>query len=146
MLFHWCRDIFPIAICTFHAEELHSCVFLKPSWYLTDVESNSIFYIVGSSALSVSSCVHVSTSWMPLIESSWIQTLLAAQLHHATTRSIQPQPNVAVTLQMSYSSFPPRWRKTELVKKEKEKKKAHQIRDDPFKWWITSESAYSFPR
>lgn len=27
---------------------------------------------------------------------------------------------------------------------QKPKKKANQIRDDPFRWWITSESAYSF--
>lgn len=83
------------------------------------------FHIVMDAALSVASCVHVSTSWAPFIESNLIQTLPTLPVSPCYNCNRQHRPNIAVTLQMSHSSFPPCWRKTELVIK------AHQIRDDP---------------
>lgn len=68
-------------------------------------------------ALSVASCVHVSTSWAPFIESDLIQTWPTLPVSPCYNCNRQHQPNIAVTLQMSHSSFPPCWRKTELVKK-----------------------------
>lgn len=83
------------------------------------------FHIVMDAALSVASCVHVSTSSAPFIESNLIQTLPTLPVSPCYNCNRQHRPNIAVTLQMSHSSFPPCWRKTELVIK------AHQIRDDP---------------